>query len=79
MPPQRNKQMDDNQDNRRFYTDAGVSDGDAQDGGEFLSDMEYDEGDQFYEALGAIIEGKDIEDFHTPDLTTDPENQERDR
>lgn len=55
-----------------IFTRAGESDGEVGDG-EFLSDREYDEGDEFYEELGALIEGKDVEDQHTPDLTTDEE------
>ncbi|HBY97841.1 MAG: hypothetical protein M5U01_31255 [Ardenticatenaceae bacterium] len=53
-----------------IFTIAGESDGEVGDG-EFMSDMEYDEGDEFYEELGALVEGQEEEDLHTPDLTTD--------
>lgn len=72
--PDREQRDDERPFSKPITTRAGVSDGDATNG-EFLSDMEYDEGDRFYEELGAVMQGKDIEDTHTPDMTTDPENR----
>lgn len=64
----------DEEDTRPIHTRAGTSDGIVGNGekmtGRAGEDVQ-EEASDFYEEIGAIIQGKDVEDLHTPDMEGD--------